>query len=193
MEGSSGVKRNCYVNSAVEFENHKTLLKSVPCPQCRAVSNLICHGYLRGYGECGFKKVVRGWRVFCSNRYLRQGCGRTYSILLAHFLHRRSVTSAQAWDFFKGLLSGMNFKTAWEKVVSSFSLECGYRLWKAFKRGQFIVRSNLCRMSSPQESHCIGANPLLQPIEQLRRVFESSCCPVSAYQIRFQAALLQWK
>lgn len=187
--GSAGSR---YVNSAVEFENHKTLLKSAPCPKCRAVSNLICHGYLRGYGECGIAKVIRGWRIYCSNRYRRRGCGRTYSILLAQFLYRRTLTSARLWSFFDGLLSGLNLKAAWEKVISPFSLECAYRIWNAFKRAQFILRSNLCRVSEIAQSSLIK-DPLLQPIEQMRSLFLDSACPVSAYQMRFQASLFQWR
>jgi len=68
-----------FVGSAVAFDEYRTHLKSVSCPHCRAVDNLNRHGFLRGYAEEGSDRVVRCWRIFCSNRGRRRGCGRTHS------------------------------------------------------------------------------------------------------------------
>ena len=38
------------------------------CPHCQQSGALIGHGVLRGYAECTSEVVVRGRRVFCSNR-----------------------------------------------------------------------------------------------------------------------------
>lgn len=178
-----------YVSSVVEFEKYRTQLKFLPCPHCHCVGNLNGHGFLRGYGDRGSERVQRGWRIFCSNRHRRKGCGRTYSVLLANFLKRRTVTACRLWKFLDGILSGLSIKTAWEKIASPFSLECGYRLWKKFRSLQSQIRSLLCRKGDPKFSS--SKNPLLQTLEHLRDVFSSSSCPISAFQFHFQTPFFQ--
>ena len=50
-------------------------LKQWRCPHCGREGALIGHGWLRGYAEHGGEGVIRGRRVFCSNRFRRGGCG----------------------------------------------------------------------------------------------------------------------
>lgn len=177
-----------YVSSVVEFEKYRTQLKSVPCPHCHSVGNLNRHGSLRGYGDQGSEKVQRGWRILCSNRYRRKGCGHTYSVLLADFLKRRIVTASRLWKFLEGILSGLSIKTAWEKIAPPFCLEYGYRLWRKFRDLQSEIRSLLCRKSDPKLSSL--KNPFLQTLQHLQNVFSSSSCPISAFQIHFQQPFL---
>jgi len=173
-----------FISSAVEFDEYRLHLKSVTCPHCRAVGHLNRHGYLRGYAERGSEQVVRGWRIFCSDRGRHRGCDRTHSVLLAEFLRRRSVRAAQFWKFLAGLLSGLNMRAAWESVASAACPQYGDRLWKVFVGLQSRLRSLLCRVQPPPSSS--GKNPILQTIDHLRRVFAAADCPVSAFQIHFQ-------
>lgn len=173
-----------YVGSAVEFDEYRLHLKSVPCPHCRAVGNLNRHGYLRGYAEEGDERIVRGWRIFCSNRHRRKGCGRTHSVLLGGFLSRRLVNASRLWEFLDGILLGLKVKAAWEKVSGGFTLECGYRLWKKFRTLQHRLRSLLCRMGNPKPS--VLKDPFFQGIEHLKSLFPGSACPVTAFQLHFQ-------
>ena len=75
-----------FVATPAEYEPIRQHLKERACPWCRAVGCLIRHGFLRGYGAAAAERVQRGWRVFCSNRGRKQGCGRTFAILLARHL-----------------------------------------------------------------------------------------------------------
>lgn len=177
-----------YVESAVEFENYRARLKSVPCPHCRTVGSLIRHGYLRGYGEEGSEKAQRGWRIFCNNRHRRKGCGRTHSILLAQHLRRRVVRAESLWKFLEGVLSGMSLKASWEKVGSLFCVECGYRLWESFVEAQHRIRTELCRIEVPAVSDL--RSPFFQTIQHLSDIFTKAACPVSAFQLRFQKSFL---
>ena len=177
-----------YVRSAVEFNQYRLHLKSVPCPHCRAVGNLNRHGYLRGYEEEGSERVVRGWRIFCSNRGHRRGCGRTHSALLANCLRRRTVRASRLWSFFGHLKSGMTSEAAWEKISSPFSLQCGQRLWSSFVRTQSRIRSLLCRVQLPPTSSL--KDSFLQTVEHLHTVFCREICPIQAFQIHFQKAFL---
>lgn len=178
-----------YVSSAAEFDKHKSRLKLVPCPHCRAVGFLIRHGYLRGHGDEVNDEVQRGWRLFCSDRNLRKGCGRTYSVLLAKFLFRRMVTAPWLWKLLLFIREGMSLKAAWEKVASPFCLDTGYRLRHGFTRSQTFIRSLLLRGGAPPKPN--AASPEQQVIEHLRSVFHASVCPVADFQVRFQAGFLR--
>lgn len=131
-----------YVTSAVDFDKHKSELKLRPCPHCCVVGCLIQHGYLRGHGDGSHDEVQRGWRVFCSDRHRRSGCGKTHSILLTEFIFHRMVRSAHLWQLLHNLREGLRLKAAWEKIVSPFSLDTGYRLRAAFTRSQKMVRAS---------------------------------------------------
>lgn len=178
-----------YVTSATEFDKYKSTLKLAPCPHCRAIGCLIRHGYLKGVGEGANDEVQRGWRIFCSNRNRRKGCGRTYSVLLAHFLFRRMVSAETLWRLLQGLRQGLSAKAAWEKVSSPFSPDTAYRLRKAFARSQTVIRSLLLR-AGPVPRMTV-ADPTLQVIEHLRALFKRSACPVADFQLRFQTAFLR--
>ena len=176
-----------YVTGAAEYDELKHRLKHTPCPHCRAVGGLICHGYLRGYGDSIVGTIQRGWRVFCSNRGRKAGCGRTYSILLAHHLYRRLVNAQQLAVFLAGILGGASIKNAWESVASSFCVETGYKLWTAFVRNQSAIRSRLHAVVKPTVA---AFTPLHQTIEHLKASFPQVACPVAAFQTVFQDAFL---
>jgi hypothetical protein len=175
-----------YVTSAAEFDKHKERLKQIPCPRCRAVGCLIRHGYLEGHGDKANDKVRRGWRIFCSDRNLRKGCGRTYSVLLAKFIFRHMVNTQWLWQLLQCLRQGMSVKAAWEKIAAPFTLETGYRLRQAFTRSQTFIRSMLLRAGAPPKLNV--AEPEWQLIDHLRAAFPGSACPVADFQVRFQAA-----
>lgn len=138
-------KGTCYVNTSEDLDQYRKEIKFVPCPHCGAVGFLICHGFLNGYGQKGHEKVVRGGRFFCSNRYRRKGCGRTFSVLLAEFMPGRMVPASTLWKFLRGIQRGQTRHAAWYKVGSPFSMETGYRLWKEVKRQQSRIRVRLAR------------------------------------------------
>jgi IS1 family transposase len=179
-----------YVNSSAEYDKHKQVLKHVPCPKCGVRGCLIRHGYLRGYGDRCAEKIQRGWRVFCSNRGLKQGCGKTYSILLAIHLYRRLVDAGRLWEFLKGVLGGASLKKAWEVVASPFCLETGYKLWASFIGSQSHIRAHLHRLRRPGHFITRVSEPARQLILHLQSAFRSSACPPAAFQAIFQQPFL---
>ena len=179
-----------FIASAVEFEVYRLKLKSVSCPHCHAVGYLIGHGYLRGYNDGKPEKEVRGWRIFCSNRHRRRGCGHTHSILQSQWIYQRCVSAKRIWQLLQAILGGLRVHAAWQRTRGCFSLKCGYRLWRAFFLSQSAIRSLLCRTSHP--ATLPEQKPYLQTIAHLRDVFIRSDCPVSAFQEYFQRGFLQF-
>ncbi|PTY02982.1 hypothetical protein DB346_07675 [Verrucomicrobia bacterium LW23] len=185
------------------------------------------HGYLRGYdveaqvvaeagGDLASARMVRGWRVFCSNRRRRAGCGRTHPVLRAGVLWGRVATALLLWKFLLQMLlqagTGAGraaskapcVATAWRlaccnHVVPPLSGACGCRLWRVWRWAQPWIRSCLCRRgTSPPVSGGGGSgngqrDPLIGAIEDLRQVFagqdvgsDPSFNPIAAFQLRFQ-------
>jgi hypothetical protein len=176
-----------YVTTQAEYDKHKEKLKAMACPKCRVVGCLIRHGHLRGYGEGAADTIQRGWRVFCSNRGLKQGCGGTYAILLAHHLYRRLVGANRLWAFLMGILAGANIKSAWEAMASPFNLETGYKLWESYIRSQSAIRVRLHALCVPVKSEL---DALKQTIAHLKASFPQAACPVASFQSAFQRPFL---
>lgn len=181
-------KGNKYCSSEFELLQYQRGLKFVSCPHCGQVGFLICHGFLRGYADVGQEIVVRGWRFFCSNRYRRRGCGRTFSVLLADVLWGFVVRAATLWRFVQGVAGGLSRKAAWERAQTGFSLESGYRLWRRLQSAQSRIREMLCRERPPPQSS--SDEPLFQLAAHLQCVFASDECPFAGFQTRFQTAVL---
>lgn len=183
--GSSTV----YVADAAGFDSHKERLKLLPCPHCRAVGCLIRHGYLKGYGDHAKEKRRRGWRIFCSDRGRRTGCGRTYAVLLAICLYRRRVDADLLWNFLRMILEGARRATAWETATASFCVETGSRLWAGFLKNQSRLRSFLHRRMKP--SALLSPEiPVGQLLAHLQAAFPDSSSPVAAFQHTLQEAFL---
>lgn len=180
-------KGKYYVSSVEEAEQYRLCLKLQPCPHCGSVGFLVCHGFLRGYDEHG-EFSVRGWRVFCSNRFRRKGCGGTFSFTLDSVLRRLSISSHTLWGLVCAIAAGAGIKAAWKNAKTSCSLQTVYRLWRRLKFAQSSLRTLLCRESSPPP--CLAANPLTQLLEHIKTVFPNASCPFAALQNRFQRFLL---
>ena len=165
------------------------MLKQQRCPRCGQVETLNRHSILRGNDPAQASgQVVRGQRVFCSNRGQRGGCGKTFSIVLAEVLPRHTLTASLVWRWLVELLAGLSVKAAVEKLRLPFALETAYRLRRRLQRGLDRVRTRLCREQSPPVSQQVL--PLWQTVEHLRAVFPESACPAADFQLRFQHPLL---
>ena len=181
-------KGNKYCSNESELLQYQRELKFVSCPHCGQVGFLICHGFLCGYAETGQEIAVRGRRIFCSNRYRRRGCGRTFSVLLADVLRGFVVRAGTLWRFVLGVIGGLSRKASWERVQTDFSLESGYRLWRRIQGAQSRIRELLCRERPPPQS--FSDEPLFQLVTHLQCVFASDQCPFAGFQTRFQTAVL---
>ncbi len=126
--------------------------KAWACPYCRRFGTFNRHGALRGLSEDGpGKEALRGRRFFCSNRFQRNGCGRTFSILLSTMIAGASVRTRILWRFYLGKLSGSSVAAAWEGLRSAFSLEAAHGWWRRWRKGQFALREILSRGRGPPE------------------------------------------
>lgn len=164
-------------------------LKQQRCPRCGQIETLNRHSILRGNDPAQASgQVVRGQRVFCSNRGQRGGCGGTFSLVLAEVLPRHTLSASLVWQWLVKLLAGLSGKAAVEKLRLPFALETVYRLRRRLQCGLDQVRTRLYRELPPPASQ--QAQPLLQTAEHLQAVFPVSACPLADFQLHFQYPFL---
>lgn len=189
MVGAKGRQR--IVRDGSELEVLRRNSKLTACPHCGQIGTLNAHGWLRGYGAKGSARVERGRRFYCSDRFRRAGCGRTFSMLLASFLGGFVVVTETLWSFVTGVLRGLSRKAAWAQAAGTFFAgSTGYRLWRRIQLAQVALRARLCEVSPPPA--CEDAVPLAQLVQHLRAVAaaEERECPFAVFQYRFQQHLL---
>jgi hypothetical protein len=178
-----------YCRNADEMAELCRKVKLRECPNCRAVGMLVLHGPLRGYSGRDEDKQVRGHRVLCSNRHLRRGCGRTFSLVFSWVLRACQATAGDAGSFLQTVRTGASRKQAWEKVAPQLSLRTGYRLWARLVSVQATVRSLLCRLLQPPS--CDSPQPMCHLVDHLRLSFVGAPCPVASFQQCFQRGILR--
>jgi hypothetical protein len=169
-------------------------IKGVSCPHCGKVGTLNAHGWLWGYAESGSERLRRARRFFCSGRFRRSGCGRTFAVYLAHFLGSFIVLTQTLWRFAAYLVTELTIKAAWRKASQDqLSLSTGYRLAARLQGGTPALRSRLLGACPPPESQ--SRHPLAQLLAHFERAFAAQdAAPLAdgfaAFQLRYQCHLL---
>jgi hypothetical protein len=178
-----------YVSDEAALSESLSQIKLRACPHCRRIGALIGHGFLRGYAERGSELEVRGRRFFCSNRYRRRGCGRTFSVLLATVVARFVVRAVTLFRFVELFVAGLTRNAAWRAAsAGALSVSSGYRLWRRLERAQSVLRTRLCRECPPPA--CTHSERLAGLTAHFRTVFPSAACPFSESQVHFGRGLL---
>ena len=165
-------------------------VKLLTCPHCRCVGFLILHGFLYGYDlKSDDPFFVRGKRFFCSNRNNKRGCGKTFSLLKAQLLRCCSISAEAFWGFINNIHNGMPKVRALNLPTARYSTSSIYRLWQKFKHSLPHIRTLLTTFPSPpcSQSQPYSNTPEDQTIEDIKVVFPSHDCPISAFQEIFQA------
>jgi len=171
-----------FYGSQRELECYLRRLPSQRCSFCGASGSLARHGYIRGwvtpqvYG-------IRAWRIYCRPEH--GGCARAPGIRTADSLLYCIFTAEQIWAFIQALSSAHSVKAAWESCGIPLSLDTGYRIVRRLRLCLPVIRTRLSSRAPPPEK---GKNALHQMSLHLHSAFRERC-PVSAYQLHFQASL----
>lgn len=166
-------------------------LSLLPCPHCGRVGMLVRHGYLRGRSESGSKLMLRGRRIFCTNRNRRNGCGRTFSIYHADVLKRRSISAHTAWSFLAGVGSGLSLEKSFQSLDPTLQISWStlQRFWRCFQTNLPAIRSWLVDHYSLQA--VAPADPCRETIRHLAcHLHDPPLNPIAVFQFRFQKHFL---
>jgi len=177
-----------FVSSTEQLEQCLRAAKLHQCPHCKRSGTLIGHGFLRGYAEHGSERVIRGRRLFCSDRFLQHGCGRTVAILLDTVLRAFSVRTATLFTWVMTVAAGSSIRAAWRSAAQGFALSSAYRLWHRVLGAQSTWRTRLLTRCGPPESH--SSEPFAQLLDHFWVALAPCECPFSAFQRVLQTSLL---
>jgi len=179
-----------YVAGRQQLDEVLLHAKLMVCPHCGHVGALNGHGFLRGYAETSSVRIVRGRRLFCSNRGRRPGCGRTHSVMLATQLARSVVGTGTLRRFVEAVVEGASRSAAWARFGTGLCLNSGYRLWRRFDQAQSAIRTTLWRadLHAPPDSN--SSWPQAQLLTHLKAVMPGAACAFASFQVRFQQGLL---
>ena len=177
-----------FLANEAELSEASLGIKLWACPHCRRHGTLTRHGFLRGYDERGPGRVLRGRRVFCSNRYRSLGCGRTFSLLLAAVVAGFVVRAPTLFRFALGFTSGLTRKAAWlAACAGAMSLSSGYRLLRRLRNAQSALRTRLCQHCPPPA--CAHPEPLAALVAHFRAAFSHAVCPFCDFQAQLCCGL----
>lgn len=161
--------------------------KLVACEHCRRVGWLVGHGRVLGYAERSSERVVRGRRLFCSDRGRRGGCGRTVAVRLASVIVRHVVRANTWFALFVALAHGARCAAAW-RALSAMSLRTGYRLRDRLAHARHALRTTLLSRAPPPEASSASADAQL--VAHLRAILGADTGSFDRYQHTFQRSLL---
>jgi hypothetical protein len=160
-------------------------LKQTRCPHCHAIGTLNRHGVLTGFDDGNPQQTLRARRILCSKR--RQswpGCGRTFSIWLAHKIRRFSLSTRTLLTFLQHAVTG-TLANACKAVDYPRSERTFQRIWKRFDRAQSRIRTALLGRGPPPEFAAASARrpAAAQVLAHLQASFPNTDCPITAFQL----------
>ncbi len=185
------LKAKQFYSSKKDFERFYHNLKLTHCPNCQEIGYLILNGLLYGNDEkiCA-KTIIRGHRIFCSNRNQRKGCGKTFSIFDSNILKRFTISTRSFWLFLSNISNGLNPVPAFKTLKLNFSTTSIYRFIRTFSDAQSHIRTLLSQRCKPpplkRNSSCLN-----QTIHHLKCAFKNTPSnPITAFQLTFQRIFL---
>ena len=89
----------------------------VACVHCLKNDQFVAHGIIRKQRSISQSEKV-GKRIFCSNRYGRTGCGRTFQLYVANEIPSFRYGAAQLFIFITALLANLT-------IVESYQVATG--------------------------------------------------------------------
>jgi hypothetical protein len=181
------VEQRWFYRSDAEWVAMAERLKLTPCPHCNVVGTLIRHGCLYGFDDSSpRRKTLRARRVFCSNRQVRRGCGRTFSVWIADKIRRLGLTTVGLWRFLQRAAAG-SIRAASRTADCHLSERTWQRIWKRFDLGQSKIRTALSGRCPPPElpprlPAAAAHRPAAQVLAHLQAAFPDARCPIAAFQ-----------
>jgi hypothetical protein len=184
---ATAVGQRRFYRSDQEWIDIVEKLKQTRCPHCHACGTLNRHGVLYGFDDTNDdnpQRTLRARRIFCSNRKNRPGCGRTFSIWLAHKIRRFSLSTHTLLTFLQHAVTG-TLANACKAVDYPRSERTFQRIWKQFDRAQSRIRTALLGRGPPPEFAAASARrpEAAQVLAHLQASFPNTDCPIAAFQL----------
>jgi len=152
---------------------------------------LVLNGRLLGYDECSNTvTIIRGRRIFCSNRKVRDnGCGSSFCILDANVIKNFTISAPSLWRFLEGVKEPSDRLVCFRELEITHDESAAYRLYKRFVHRISFIRSMLGTLCVRVNLPAVGS-AFTQTIAHLKAVFKKASCPIAAFQHRLGVSFL---
>ncbi len=185
--GGTVIQLPKYYKTESEFTMIHQKLKFYQCTHCKQYGCLILHGYLKGHSDVNQNTILRGHRIYCSNRRVqgKNGCGHTVSVMLWYIIKHFRITADTLWKFLDHIINGWNRLRAFD--CNPFHNSSVYRIYQRFKCNQTRIRTLLLRIEKPPDNPSIK-NPVTATIIHLKSIFKTH--PICHFQYYFQTKII---
>lgn len=129
-----------------------------------------------------------GDAFFCSNRYAKSGCGRTFPIYWSDVIPSATLRTYQLLELLRAVASACSVQAAWHGLRTPISLRGAHRWLASWKRATATIRSHLGRRADPPGKADGCPDPL--SLHHLHAAFPQEVCAIAAYQDTFQRAII---
>jgi len=140
------------------------------CEHCLKNGQLVSHGFIYKQRSAQVREPV-GKRLFCSNRYGRTGCGRTFQLYIASEFPSLHYGAAVLLVFISALLAHLTVNEAYRKATGQFDARNAWRWLNKFMRrlGEYrtFLKAPAKWISNTFASHVRRAQILLPTLAQL--------------------------
>lgn len=178
--------------SKTDVEAFLAKLKITPCPHCKKTGFLIKHGSLIGFFPNNLGDTVRAARavrVFCSNRHLAIGCGRTFSVWTADKIKHLFLCADSLWQFLSNAVDSGNKIQAFRLLKCTLSDSTAYRIWQRFLGAQVAIRTALNALCEPPRIE--SNSPAQLTLAHLAKAFHRhALSPIAAFAATFQTFII---
>ncbi len=164
---------------------------TLECAFCFKSDQFVSHGIVYKQRSIAIEDPV-GRRIFCSNRYGRSGCGRTFQLYVADEIPSFHYGAAQLFAFIHSLFTHLTLDQAYEQATGQIEPRNAWRWLNKLSRRLCDFRRFLCFKTSTS-SHLFKHRPkrLQILLPTLLQLFgKSTDCPCSLYQLRQQSAFI---
>lgn len=169
---------------SLDLLNLRAALRAGGCIHCRLTGTLIGHGFLRGLAPTGNDVVTRGPRMFCSDRYSKTGCGRTFPVYWDDVIPFATLRTVQLLELIRALACAPSPHAGWAASRLPMSPSSAYRWLARWKRSGTSLLTWLGLLTDPPRKTDGLPDPL--HLRRLDKAFPACACPAAAFQNRFQ-------
>ncbi len=156
------------------------------CTHCFKDDQFVSHGIIYKQRSSTFAEKV-GKRIFCSNRYGRSGCGRTFQLYIANEIPHFRYGAAHLFVFIISLLANMNIPEAYHQATGQTESRNGWRWVSRFMLKLSEYRSFLkVRCDNDINRFHLASNSLKHCLPTLARLFSLKNNGCFNFQITLQ-------
>jgi hypothetical protein len=156
------------------------------CAHCSKHDQFVSHGIIYKQRSSTLTEKM-GKRIFCSNRYGRTGCGRTFQLYVANEIPRFRYGAVHLFIFISALLAKLNIAEAYHQATGQTETRNAWRWLSKLMTQLSEYRSYLkCRKSNLIIQFRSKSNNLKHLLPTLSQLFSANRNGCFDYQLNQQ-------